>query len=118
MPRISKKLPLTPLTDETFRRQGWKKYKFDFGEDSHEETNEVSDNDEYYYLLPIPKTNTDPYGLYLISTTNRDYEYIKDLGLFPGTFAVHIMDTDAIGLCGSEEELEVLYRALTHEEIE
>ena len=33
MARLSKKLPLTPLTDNTFIRQGWQKYKFDFGED-------------------------------------------------------------------------------------
>lgn len=120
MARLSKKLPLTPLTDNTFIRQGWQKYKFDFGEDSHEkvESSENDDEVEYYYMTPVPKTTSDPYGMYLITTTTRDYEYAKELGLQPGTFAVTIMDTDGMGLCRSEEELEVLYRALCGEEIE
>ena len=120
--RINKKLPLTPLTDKTFIRQGWKKYVFDFNNDSHEALQDADvtykSDYEYYYLIPLPKDSGDPYPPCLVTTTNKDYEFCKELGLKPNTFAVQLLDTDGIGLCKNEEELEILYRALTREEIE
>jgi hypothetical protein len=43
---------------------------------------------------------------------------LKDFGLKPGQFFVEIMDMDGLGLCLNEEELEILYMALTGENIE
>ena len=54
--------PQTPITEETFKKQGWKKeYDSDDGRD-----------EVYQYTLNLPKQSRDPYGLQLISTTNKD----------------------------------------------
>ena len=53
-----------------------------------------------------------------VSNMNNEYGALKDLGLKPGQYFIEIMDMDGLGLCGSEEELEILYQALTGESIE
>ena len=125
------KLPTTPITEKTFIRQGWKKsyigdrYIDDegFEEDAEEfvddEEDEDIDDDAYYWTLPLPKSRReDPYAVVLTSNATDELSVVRELGLQNGSYVVEIFDSDGLGLCTNEEELEVLYRALTGEEIE
>ena len=122
------KLPTTPITEKTFIRQGWEKsyigdrYIDDegFEEDAEEFEEEETDDDEaYYWTLPLPKSRReDPYAVVLTSNATDELGVVRELGLQNGSYVVEIFDSDGLGLCTNEEELEVLYRALTGEEIE
>ena len=80
-------------------------------EDSYED-----DSEEYYYfVLPLPKDNPDEHAPVLMSSANDDY---KTLGINEGEYYIEIDGTNGLGLCTNEEELEILYRALTRTEIE
>ena len=99
--------PYTPITDETFERQGW---------ELHVEKGDGEDDDEFYYfVLPLPKDNPDPDALCLISSANDDYQ---ELGIKKGEYMVELEGLNGLGLCTNEEELEILYRALTRNQIE
>ena len=99
-----KEWPLTPITEETFERQMW------------EMNIEKEEGEEYYYFtLPLPRDNPDQNVPVLISSCNDDYE---DLNIKKGEYYVEIEDMYGLGLCTSEEEIEILYRALTKSEIE
>jgi len=100
--------PLTPITEETFERQGWKMVV-----EKDEQGDEVEEY--YYWYLPLPKDNPDENVPVLISCANDDY---SDLGIKKGEYFVEIEDMFGLGICTSEEELEILYRALTKQEIE
>lgn len=122
------KLPLTPITEETFERQGWTKVNindplFEDFEDGEMEEESVDESEEelkeaFYYILPLPKDREDIYSLKLVSNATDENGLLKEMGLQPGTFFVEIMDTDGLGYCQSEEELEVLYKALTGKNLE
>ena len=131
------KLPLTPITEETFIRQGWKRNKVgdpigEFGFDdeflgggmykeNEEESFEESDEDEntpFFYSLPLPKDADEKFAPMLVSNASDETALIKDIGLKPDTFFVELLDMHGLGMCTSEEELEILYRALTKREIE
>ena len=132
------KLPLTPITEETFIRQGWKRNKvgdpigefgFDDGfigdgmykEDDEEESFEDINQDEnvaFFYSLPLPKDADEKFAPMLVSNASDETALIKDMGLKPDTFFVELLDMNGLGMCTSEEELEILYRALTKREIE
>lgn len=113
------KLPLTPITEKTFERQGWVKHNVGdiIIDESDEDTNE-SDGDIFYYTLSLPKERDDEYAPQLISNATDELGILKDIGLKPGQFFVEIANTDGLGLCTSEEELEILYKALVGEDIE
>ena len=101
--------PSTPITEETFERQGWEMIV-----EKEEIDGEV---DEYYYwVLSLPKDNPDPNCFKLISSNNDDYKEIELLK--EGEYIVEINESYGLGFCYSEEELEILYRALTKSEIE
>ena len=53
--------PQTPITEETFKKQGWS-----------QEFEDEENGDEYYYTLSLPKSNKNPYGIQLISTSNKE----------------------------------------------
>jgi hypothetical protein len=123
------KLPTTPITEKTFIRQGWEKHSvgeryieddgFDDEIEEFEEDNEIEDDDAYYWTLPLPKRRKeDPYAVILTSNATDELSVVREFGLQEGSFVVEIFDSDGLGLCINEEELEVLYRALTGEEIE
>jgi hypothetical protein len=130
------KLPLTPITEETFIRQGWRKCDVneplfeEFGEESDDdffdETNgdeieEPSDASEaiaWYYTLAIPKDRNDPYCPRLVSNATDESGLLKEMGLPEGTFFVELMDWDGLGYCQSEEDIEILYKALTGKDLE
>jgi hypothetical protein len=115
------KLPLTPITDETFERQKWYKHivgdVMEVDEDGEEYSSE-SDSEVYYYTLPLPKSRGDEYAPRLTSNSTDEIGILKDVGLAPGRFFVELMGTEGLGYCDSEEELEILYKVLTGEEIE
>ncbi len=124
------KLPLTPITEETFIRQGWKRvdvneplfeeedFLDEFGEET-EEDEEIEQSIErpeaiaWYYTLAIPKDRTDPYCPRLVSNATDENGLLKEMGLPEGTFFVELMDWDGLGYCQTEEEIQILYRALT-----
>jgi hypothetical protein len=133
------KLPLTPITESTFLRQGWKRNKVGdsiggFGQDDmfldgsmfrnneEDETEEFEkiedDNTPFFYSLPLPKDDDERFSVMLVSNASDETGLLKDMGLKPDTFFVEILDMNGLGFCSSEEELEVLYRALTKKEIE
>ena len=110
------KLPLTPITEKTFERQGWTKVvvggSFDDDGDSD------GDDAIYYFSIPIPKDRDDEFAQMLVSNATDEGLLIKEIGLKPGQFFVEMMDMDGLGFCASEEELSVLYNALTGDDIE
>ena len=125
------KFPLTPITEETFIRQGWRKCDVneplfeEFGEDEDEmedeEMEEPMEKPEaiaWYYTLALPKDRTDPYCPRLVSNATDESGLLKEMELPEGTFFVELMDWDGLGYCQSEEEIEILYKALTGKNVE
>ena len=125
------KFPLTPITEETFIRQGWRKCDVneplfeEFGEDEDEmEDDEMEEPMEkpeaiaWYYTLALPKDRTDPYCPRLVSNATDESGLLKEMELPEGTFFVELMDWDGLGYCQSEEEIEILYKALTGKNLE
>ena len=125
------KFPLTPITEETFIRKGWRKCDVneplfeEFGEDENEmEDEEMEEPIEkpeaiaWYYTLALPKDRTDPYCPRLVSNATDESGLLKEMELPEGTFFVELMDWDGLGYCQSEEEIEILYKALTGKNLE
>ena len=129
------KLPLTPITEETFIRQGWRKCDVNeplfeesgedlddfFDEMENDEIEEPSEKTEaiaWYYTLAIPKDRTDPYCPRLVSNATDESGLLKEMGLPEGTFFVELMDWDGLGYCQSEEDIEILYKVLTGKDLE
>ena len=119
------KLQVTPLTDSTFERQGWSKHlseDYD-GLGNFVENREDIDSDEeieeaYFWTLQIPKERTDKYAPRFVTNSSDANEELIQMGLKPGQYFVEILDFDGLGFCTTEEELEILYRALTGKYIE
>ena len=125
------KFPLTPITEETFIRQGWRKCDVneplfeEFGEDEDEMENEEMEEPiekpeaiAWYYTLAIPKDRTDPYCPRLVSNATDESGLLKEMELPEGTFFVELMDWNGLGYCQSEEAIEILYKALTGTNLE
>ncbi len=91
----------TPITKTTFKLQGWEK-------------KEGNDNGIKftYWILPLPKDNPDDIDNLpmLISSAHDEYE---ELNLPKGRYVVEVYNFAGLGYCESEEEIEILYRALT-----
>lgn len=102
--------PFVPITQKTFERQGWEQIT------ETEEFGDGEDSETYsYWVLPLPKDNPDESCPFLISSADDEY---KELGINEGEYFVEIADFFGLGICTNEEELEILYRALTKENIE
>jgi len=125
------KFPLTPITEETFERQGWRKCDVneplfeEFGEDEDgmeddeiEEPMEKPEAIAWYYTLAIPKDRTDPYCPRLVSNATDESGLLKEMELPEGTFFVELMDWDGLGYCQTEEDIEILYKVLTGKDLE
>jgi hypothetical protein len=87
-----KKMPLTPITVETFNSQGWEK------------VTEVEDanGDEYidfYYRLHIPKFRNDEYTMMLVSNSESERYSMQDMGIKSNEFLVNIENSDGLGVC-------------------
>jgi hypothetical protein len=112
--------PETPITEKTFEKQGW--LRVDETEGGFDEEEDDDDDDEsnsdsityYYYILPLPKDNPDSECKLLISNCNDEY---KDIGLPKGQYYVELENANGLGLCQSEEQIEILYRSLTGRDI-
>lgn len=121
------KLKLTPITEETFKRQGWLQHSIDdiemfdepqYRKDEDDDDDDESDDEPYFFTLPIPKNRIDRYAPMLISNVSNDLEELKNMRLKPGQYFIEMLDMDGLGFCTSEEELEILYKALTGKYIE
>jgi hypothetical protein len=108
------RLNMTPITEQTFKRQGWTKVSVGDGLSSEEDENV----EDYYFTLSLPKDRDDDFAPMFVSNATDEGLLLKELGLKPGQFFIEIMDMDGLGWCGSEEELDVLYSALTGDDIE
>ena len=109
------KLNMTPITEDTFKRQGWN--KISVGDDEAMEDTDA-DSGDYYFSIALPKDRDDEFAPMFVSNSTNEGNLIKEIGLKPGQFFIEIMDMDGLGFCASEEELDVLYGALTGEDIE
>lgn len=115
------KLPQTPITEETFVRQGWIRNDINGGDIESEYDDEEtpkSESEHYFFVLPLPKDRKDEYAPVLSSNATDEVAAIKEAGLKPGQFFIEIMNSDGLGFCTTEEELEILYWSLTGENIE
>jgi hypothetical protein len=116
------RFPVTPITEETFKRQGWEKHSSIDFMDNRGSSKKNQDEDEeegpFFWTLPIPKDRKDQHAPLIVTNMTDEIGALKDFGLKPGQFFVEIMDMDGLGLCLNEEELEILYMALTGENIE
>lgn len=116
------RFPVTPITEETFKRQGWERHSvvefMDNSGSSKKTQNKAEKDDSFFWTLPIPKDRDDQHSPMLVSNMIDEVSALKDFGLKTGQFFVRIMDMDGLGLCLNEEELEILYMALTDENIE
>lgn len=118
------KLRATPITEETFIRQGWKKYlaeDFNSVDDVYENMDDEADDDDegpFFYTLPLPKGTLAKYAPMLVTNATDEVEELDALGLKPNQFFIEMLDTQGLGFCATEEELEILYRALTSKYIE
>jgi hypothetical protein len=118
----TKQLPLTPITEETFIQQGWTKVETVANEsdgyyDDEDEDDDFVDGD-YYWALSLPKTRVDEYAPRLVSNTVGERELLSfDIKLRANEFVVQIEEMEGLGFCKYEEEVEVLYKALTGEDL-
>jgi len=119
------RLQATPITDETFKRQGWSKHitnDYNGVADFVENREDVKEGDEldkpYFWTLPIPKGRNDKYAPRFVTNSSDDTTELVNMGLNPGQYFIEILDFDGLGFCTTEEELEILYRALTGKYIE
>jgi hypothetical protein len=109
------KLPLTPITEKTFKRQGWKKIS---SGDGFDDESPDDSGEHYYFTLPIPKDRDDEFATTFVSNATDELIILRDIGLKPGQYFIELMDMDGLGFCSSEEELSILYNALTGDDIE
>ena len=108
--------PETPITEKTFETQGWLRVDETEGGffDDDEDTDDGESVTYYYFVLPLPKDNPDSECKMLISNCNDEY---KDIGLPKGQYYVELENMNGLGLCQSEEQIEILYRSLTGRDI-
>ena len=119
------RLQATPLTDETFKRQGWSKHitnDYNGTPDFIENREDLEENEEldkpYFWTLPLPKERNDKYAPRFVTNSSDDDAELINMGLKPGQYFIEILDFDGLGFCTTEEELEILYRSLTGKYIE
>lgn len=98
-------MPLTPITKETFDKQGWIRVAEQLDGDEEEF--------DFYYKIGLPKVRTDEYAMYIVSNNNSERGFFKEMGVKNNEFVVNIENSDGLGFCRYEEEIEVLYKILT-----
>ena len=101
---------VTPITEKTFIRQGWERC-------IEEEVDEDGEVVKFiYWILPLPKDNPEKDCAQLVSSA--DDEWNEYPNLIKGEYCVELLGFFGLGLCWTEEELEILYKSLTHLDIE
>jgi hypothetical protein len=92
----------TPITENTFKKYDWERV---------DETDDSDMGDSYHFwVLPLPIDNPDENAPTLISCASDEWEM---LGIPEGTYIIEIEDMNGLGYCQFEEEVEILYQALT-----
>ena len=104
--------PETPITEQTFTKQGW--IKIVETEEDESDDDVIEEHKYHYFILPLPKDNPDENCLMLISFCNDEY---KELGFKKGHYITELADSYGLGLCTSEEQIEILYGSLTGRDI-
>ena len=95
-------MPQTPITDHSFKRWGAIRI---------EETDGASEY--YYWILPLPKEDDDVSNRpTLISIASDDW---KAMGVNEGEYLVTLFDN--LPMLETEEEIELLYKILTKENL-
>lgn len=89
----------TPITETTFKKYDWEKIE-----------EEDDDGNYYYWVLPLPIDNPDENAPTLLSCSNDEWE---TLGIPKDTYVTELADMNGLGYCEFEEEILLLYRALT-----
>ena len=97
------KLRGTPITQETFKKQGW----------TEEKEEDIKGNTYSFWICALPKHSRDPYTPCFISSPSNQ----KLKALNEGEFIVELNELGGLGLCQTEEEIEVLYEMLTKQSI-
>lgn len=105
------RMPLTPITLETFKNQNW--VKVDVEEGFGDDDSEFKMVPDFYYKLNIPKERNDDYAPSFVSSLSSDRRALTDMGFKPNEFMIQLHDMDGLGMCKYEEELEALYKLLT-----
>ena len=102
--------PPIPITKKTFIRQGWE-------ENTEEEVDESGETIKFtYWILPLPKDNPETECAQLVSSADDEWNEYPNLK--KGEYCVELLGFFGLGLCWTEEELEILYKSLTHLDIE
>jgi len=102
--------PTTPITEKTFIRQKWEKC-------IEEEVDEEGEVETFsYWVLPLPKDNPESDCVQLVSSADDEWKEYPNLK--KGEYCVELLGFFGLGLCWTEEELEILYKSLTHLDIE
>ena len=96
-------IDLTPITEDHLQKLGFQRIDDENGEPG-----------VYAWMLKLPKDNTDPNCMYLISSYNVES---MDIGLNEGEYIVELFDSGGLGLCTFVEELDMLYFVLTKENL-
>jgi len=68
--------------------------------------------------MALPKNSFDKYVPLLVSNASDEIPELKALGLSEGEYFIEMLDTSGLGFSSTEEELEILYKALTGKYIE
>ena len=103
-------VPPIPITEKTFIRQKWEKCI------EEEETEDGEIIKFTYWVLPLPKDNPENDCAQLVSSADDEWEEYPNLK--KGEYCVELLGFFGLGLCWTEEELEILYKSLTHMDIE
>jgi hypothetical protein len=102
--------PPIPITKKTFIRQGWE-------ENIEEEVDENGETIKFtYWVLPLPKDNPETECAQLVSSADDEWNEYPNLK--KGEYCVELLGFFGLGLCWTEEELEILYKSLTQLDIE
>jgi len=102
--------PPIPITKKTFIRQGWE-------ENIEEEVDEEGETIKFtYWILPLPKDNPETDCAQLVSSADDEWNEYPNLK--KGEYCVELLGFFGLGFCEYEQEIEILYKALTHLDIE
>jgi hypothetical protein len=112
------KMPLTPITKETFERQGWKYIENEDSSMGFSNSEFQEFTNDYYYKLNLPKFRDDAFAPAMVSNTLSERYMLKEMGIPVNQFIVSIENLDGLGMCKYEEEVEILYRYLTGYDID
>jgi hypothetical protein len=110
MKNLEIEFPFTPITEKTFLRQKWERV-------IEEEETEDGENVKFtYWTLPLPKDNPESDCACFVSSADDEWDEYPNL--VKGEYVVELLGFFGLGVCWTEQEIEILYKALTHGDIE